>query len=150
MKVRAINIIEVILFAVFSVFFFLTKTKVYNLGWHALILASALAILYCPFGFYTLKTPGIKVIYSSLFGFLFNIALLGISLGALEFGLSALLIMVMLVIYIMAVSLPAIANYLYKYQDAMIIMYDKKYTVRYLLLFCYMIYALVTFNFQFS
>jgi len=85
MKFRVINIIEIILFTIFSVSFILTKSKVYNFGLPAFIFASALAMLYWPFGFYTLKSPGIKVIYSSLFGFLFNIALLSIAFNTLEY-----------------------------------------------------------------
>lgn len=146
-KFRPVTIIELSLIGLFGACFVLTKTSIKDLSSFAFFPGSLLAALYFPFGFYTLKSPDIVSPYPVAYGLLFSLSLISIMLSLIGFNLAALFLMLFLVLFFMALLLPVMANVLFEYQDAMIIMYNKEYTARYLFLAILMIYALVTSKF---
>ena len=146
-KLRPVTIIEISLMVLFGACFVLTKTNVKDLASFAFFPGSLLAALYFPFGFYTLKSPDIVSPYPVAYGVLFSLSLISIMFSLIGVDLAEIFLMLFLVLFFMAVLLPVMANVLFEYQNAMIIMYYKGYTVRYLFLAILMVYALMTYKF---
>jgi hypothetical protein len=147
-KIRIINIIEIILFISFTVAYILTKTNVVGLQTTTLLLSALLGFLYFPLGFYTLKSTDVGIGYSIGYGFFFAFPLLAVALSLMNMFISIAIILFLIVTYVMIVSLPAVVNYLFNKPEGLIIMYNKPFTIRYLALAIFMIYALVTYDFQ--
>ena len=148
MKIRVINILEIVFGIIFILSFFITKTGILDLGWVAFLLTMLLGMMYLPLGFYTLKSPNFNIIYSILFGVLFSVSLAAIMLSLMKQDISIILIILMLVIFLMAAGIQAFIFYfLDNKQEGQIIMYNKGITIRYLIFFIFMVYVLVTYKF---
>jgi hypothetical protein len=149
MKIRTINIIEIFLFLVFALVYFLQNKNITHFGWTLLFLYFLLGILYFPFGFYTLKSPKFGTLYSVLFGFLFSGALTGVFYASMTVGLSVFLLLILIVWYVMAATIPLILKYIFNRSWLPVIIgLDKGITIRCLIYFIYMIYALANYNFR--
>lgn len=148
MKIRKINIVEIALFVLFSTGYFLQKTNVAHWGWITLLIFMLLGILYFPLGFYTLKSPKFSVIYSIVFGMLFSLSLVAILFSLMKAVLSIVFLLIFIILYLMAASFQAASYYFFNKTEGQIIMYDYGITIRYLVYFAFMVYALVTYDFR--
>jgi hypothetical protein len=149
MKTKVINIVEVILFLSFDLLYFLQSRNITKGGWTLLILYLLLGILYFPLGFYTLRSSKFDRVYSVLYGLLFSVSLTGVFFALMNVDLSTLLLMLLIVVYIMAVSVPLILHYILG-RDWLptIIFFDRGITIRWLVYFVFMIYALYAYNWK--
>jgi hypothetical protein len=149
MRLRAINIIEVFLAVVFITTYFLTQQKVADLAYVAFFDMIFLAVLYFPFGFYTLRSTEYNIVYSIVFGIIFSISLVGIAFSLSHIDISIVLLFLMLTIFLMAAVMQAVVYYfLDNKKDVNILFYNKALTIRYLLFFVLMIYSVVTYDFR--
>jgi hypothetical protein len=148
MKIRTVNILEIILSVIFIAFYFLKKTDVVNLRWIGFISFMMLGILYFPLGFYTLKSPKLNLIYSVGYGMLFSCSLVSIFYSLLKVDISVVLLMMFIIIFLMLAAIEAAAISLFGQPNGKIIQYDTGLTIRYLVILFFMVYALVTYNFN--
>jgi len=149
MKTKVINIVEVILFLSFDLVYFLQSRNIIKVGWTLLILYLLLGILYFPLGFYTLRSSKFDRVYSVLYGLLFSVSLTGVFFAFMNVDLSILLLMLLIVLYIMAASVPLILHYILRRDWLPIIIFsDRGTTVRWLVYFVFMIYALYAYNWK--
>jgi hypothetical protein len=149
MKIRKINIVEIALFFLFSAGYFLQRSNVmHHWAWVILLFFMLLGILYFPLGFYTLKSPKFSVIYSIIFGMLFSLSLTAILSSLMKVDISIVLLLILIVLYLMAASIQAVSYYFFSKTEGQIIMYDYGITIRYLVFFSFMLYALLTYNFR--
>lgn len=107
-----------------------------------------LIVLYFPLGFYTLKSTKFNGIYSILLGLFFGSSLISLLLRSMNVDLSIVLLLILIVLYIMAASLQAISYRLFSKTEGQILMYNYEITIRYLVFFAFMLYALLTYNFR--
>lgn len=149
MRVRKIQILEIVLGLTFICGYFLTKTNIINLHLVTFLATMLLGILYFPLGFYTLKSPDYNIGYSILFGILFSMSLVAIMFSLMKLDISIILILILVVLFLMAAFIQAIVYYfLEKKEEAQILFHDKWLTTRYLVFFILMFYALFTYNFK--
>ena len=148
MKIRTINIIETFLFLAFVLVYFLQSKNITHFGWTFLFLYILLGILYFPLGFYTLKSPKFATLYSVLFGILFSTALTSIFYASMTVGISVFSLLILIVWFVMAATIPLILKYIFNRPWLPIIIgLDMGITIRCLIYFIYMIYALANYNF---
>jgi hypothetical protein len=148
MKIRKINILEIVLFLLFSAGYFLQKANVVHSGGLTVTSFLFLGILYFPLGFYTLRSPKFGVIYSIILGTMFSASLCAIFSGLMNAVLSIVVLLIMIILFLMAVSMQALLYYFFKKEEGQIIMYDYGITIRYLVLFAFMLYGLLTYDFR--
>jgi hypothetical protein len=112
MKIRKINIIEIVLFPLFTASYFFKKAgAIQHYGWVVLVFFFSLGILYFPLGFYTLKSSKFSVVYSILFGVLFSLALTGIFYSLTKWVLTPVVLLASIIIYFMVAIIQAILFY---------------------------------------
>ncbi len=149
MKIKAIGIIEIVLFLSFESVYFLQNRNVTNCGWTLLILYILLGSLYFPLGFYTLYSTKFDRLYSSLFGILFSGSITGIFFALINYDLSVLLLMLLIALYVMVAFVPLISyNVFGLHRFPIIVFSNKGITIRWFVYFALMIYALFTYKWQ--
>ena len=144
MKIRLINIAEIVSGILLSVGFILTRSFYIDFGWLALIGSFLLSVLYFPFGFFTLRSPNVHVANSVTFGLLFSFSVIGIIFNLMKIDMSLVLLIVMIACFLIVAFLRAFVLFLFI--NVQILNYNNGIAIRYLVLFVYMIYALLSYK----
>jgi hypothetical protein len=148
MMTNRINKAEMFLLIAFLLCYFFFQAIPVHWRWIVIVIYFLLGALYFPMGFYTLRSPKFKTIYSVFFGILFSITLTAIFFCLLKSALAVILLWLMIAIYFIVAIIQAISFYIFSKTEGQIIMYDLGITIRYLIFLCLMIFAAVTFNYR--
>lgn len=148
MQLKIINKIEVILGLIFISSYFLALYCSQSFAPISWISSLGLIIIYCPLGFYTLQSSNIHPINLIFFGFLFaaSIASLSFTLMKIDFfWMTTLCIMIMFVII---TGWRAMAVYIFNLDK--ILDYNKGISIRFLILFIFMLYVVLSYKLNFQ
>jgi hypothetical protein len=132
MKLRPINIIEIITALLFIAGHLLKNAHVPYMGLISVLSGSILCILYFYLGFLTLKSPEIAVGNLIAYGLSFGIAVIGLIFNFQKWPFSKFYLIVSIVAFLLLALIRIIAVYLLK--NDKILKYNKGIVVRYLLL----------------
>jgi len=143
MKIRIINIIEIILGAIFCITFLFKNDNSADLMWLNILSAFLLSILYFPLGFYTLKsTMEIHIANLFVYGLLFSLSISSIMLNLMGIEISLILLIIFAGILLALAIFKFMAVYLVSSDK--FLEYDNSIVIRYLVLFGIMVYSIIT------
>ncbi|WP_183580735.1 hypothetical protein HDF18_25195 [Mucilaginibacter sp. X5P1] len=132
MKLRPINIIEIITALLFIVGHLLKNAHIPYMGLLSALSGITLAILYFNLGFSSLKSPEIAVGNSIVYGFSFGTAVIGLIFSFQKWPFSKFYLIVSIIVLLLLALIRVIAVYLLK--NDKILKYNKGIAIRYLLL----------------
>src|ERR1700755_840888 len=115
MKLRPINIVEIILFILFSAGYFLHSAHIPYLSLMICIVGMVLGCLYWPLGFYTLKAPGVTTVYSTAASLLFACTLMQVMFAMFKWPTHFIVFEIIMTIYLAAL-LAIVGIYFFKKQ----------------------------------
>jgi hypothetical protein len=146
MKLKFINIIEIILGAIFFGTYILKDVQNLDLRWLSILTGFLLSILYFPLGFLTLKsTSNIQLIYRIFYGMVFSFSILSIMLYLMKIEFAILLLIILTASFLFLAIFRVVLVSLF--DNDKVLDFDNGIVFRYLILFGIMIYSFVTYNF---
>jgi len=140
MKLRPINIVEIILFILFSAGYFLHSVHIPYLSLMVIVVGMLLGCLYWPLGFYTLKAPGVNIVYSIAASLLFAGTLTQVMFAQFKWPTNALVFEIIMVLYLVSL-LAMVGIYFFKKQKGQAITFDKGLLARFAIYMLYLLYA---------
>jgi hypothetical protein len=146
MKIRVINFIEIILEVIFVTSFAITKLQISDLSVLTFFSGLILGLMYFPIGFYTLKSPGIYVLNTIIYGAIFSLFVISILLNSMGIDLSIVILIITLSLYLCVAIFRVQAVYLI--ERPILLDYSNSIAIRYLLSFIIMIIILLTYKFR--
>ena len=145
MKIRAVNIAEMVFYVIFVVATIITKQKVARLGFVAIPAFLALGALYFPLGYYTIKSAKINTTFSVLYGLLFSLSLTAVFFRILKAKFAVILLLVFVIIFLVLAAVEIITTTFFKRPDGKIMPHDPALLIRFIVLFITMVVALVSY-----
>jgi len=144
MRIRPINIIEIITALLFITAHFL-KGELPYMGLASVLGGMTLCALYFYLGMYTLKSLEIKTIYLIIYGLVFGTAIIGMifSFQIWPYGNFFMLLGITLLLLLALIRAAAV----YLFNKPQILLYNRAIIVRYITIFIFSIYAFLTYKF---
>jgi hypothetical protein len=140
MKLRPINIIEIILFFISVTGCLFHSAHIPYLNLVVFILLMFMGCLYWPLGFYTLRVPGVNIVYSIGAGLLFSVSLVQAMFSILKWPTFTIVFKVIIAIYLI-VLLVILGVFVFKKQKRQAIKFDKGLLIRFVIYFLFVLYA---------
>ncbi|MEO6631390.1 MAG: hypothetical protein ABIN13_06695 [Mucilaginibacter sp.] len=140
MKLRAINIIEIILFLLFSLGYIFHSARIPYLNLMIFVVGMLLGCLYWPLGFYTLKAPGVTTVYSTAASLLFASTLIQIMFAMFKWPTHVIVFEIIIAIYL-ATLLTLVGISFFKKQKGQPIAFDKGLLIRFAIYLLFLLHA---------
>jgi hypothetical protein len=147
MKLRPINIFEIVLAILFITgHVLLACMHIPIMGLVTVLSGGILCILYFYLGFITLKSPDVAVVSSILYGVVFGVAVIGLLFTFQHWPYAIFEITVGLILFIVLAVIRLLAVYVFKRPT--VLQRSQGITIRYIVLFVLLLYALITLKFS--
>jgi len=144
MKLRRVNVVELILLGLFSAGYLFHSAHIPYSSLMFFVAGMFLGCLYWPLGFYTLKIPGVNIVYSIAAGLLFSVSVVQIIYGLLKWPTFSIIFEVIIGIYAAAI-LAMCGVYLFKKHKGQTTTFDKGLLIRFAVYLLYVLYAFLNY-----
>jgi hypothetical protein len=146
MKIRPINVLELILFIVLTTSLLLLRAHAHIPYLTPVVFISCmfLGLLYFPLRFYTLKLPGVSTVYTVGASLLFSVSLVQVMFVILKWPTTGIISKVIIGLYV-AAALAGFCAYLFKKQKGQLMTFNKWLLVRFVVYFLFVLYTFLAY-----
>lgn len=140
MKLRPINVVELILFILFTAGYVFHSAHIPYLSLIIFVVGMLLGCLYWPLGFYTLKAPGVTTVYSTAASLLFACTVTQVMFAMFKWPTHVIIFEIVTAIYLAAL-LAIVGVYFFKKQKGKFIEFNKGLLIRFAIYLLFLLHA---------
>jgi hypothetical protein len=148
MQLKIIHKIEIILGSIFILSYFLSIYCDESFALISWLSSLILIVIYCPFGYYTLRSSNVHPLNLIFFGFLFAISVASLSFTLMKIDLFWMTTLIIMLTFVIVAIWRAMAVYIFQYNK--ILDYNNGISIRFLILFIFMVYVVLSYNLNFQ